>query len=154
MNRRHPRARSLLIAVSAACLLLSFGCVRRPPIATPHPYPDQQQGIEQTQKPARPVHQPASENSLAKEIRRQARDLVRQGRPEAAAQALERGLRIAPKDGWLWADLAEIRLKQGRFGQAATMARKAYALARNNPALRDRTRQIIQAAREKNSSIR
>ena len=153
MNRHYSRACSLLLAVSA-CLLLSFGCARRPPIATPYPHPEQQRGVEQVEEPARPAHQPASENSIAKAIRKQAHDLVRQGRPEAAAQALERGLRIAPRDGWLWADLAEIRLKQGHFGQAATMARKASALARNNPALRERTRRIIQAAGQKNNSIR
>jgi Flp pilus assembly protein TadD len=86
-------------------------------------------------------------------MRQQAGELVGQGRPEAAARVLERGLRIAPKDGWLWSDLAEIRLNQGRFDQAATMARKAGALARNNPALRERTRRIIQAAGQKKNSI-
>jgi Flp pilus assembly protein TadD len=86
-------------------------------------------------------------------MRQQAKDLVRQGRPGAAARVLERGLRIAPKDGWLWSDLAEIRLSQGRFDQAAAMARKASTLARNNPALRERTRRINLAAEQKNLSI-
>jgi tetratricopeptide (TPR) repeat protein len=152
MNRQHRKAHIFLILI-ATTLLIASGCIRRPPIVTPRPHPGTTESGWQAEQPV-PARPPApAENPLAQRMRQQAKDLVRQGRPGAAARVLERGLRIAPKDGWLWSDLAEIRLSQGRFDQAAAMARKASTLARNNPALRERTRRINLAAEQKNLSI-
>jgi len=144
MNRRYFGSKFLLILLSF-WLLLSCGCVRRPPVATPYPRPGPQQDGGHKKEATKSIRQPAPENPLAAAIRKQARQLVNQGKLKAAAQTIERGLRIAPKDGWLWLNLAEIRLNQGRPDQAAALARKAGSLARNDPALRERARQIIKA---------
>jgi len=46
-----------------------------------------------------------------------------------AANALERALRIVPKDAVLWSRLAEVRLYQEQFAQAENLAAKSRALS-------------------------
>jgi cytochrome c-type biogenesis protein CcmH/NrfG len=100
--------------------------VRQPDSTTPAPTPA-----------ARPA------DSLLADISRQADKLLHNDRPEAAAQALERGLRIAPKDGYLWSQLAEVRLAQHRYGQALSLAKKSNSLAQGNRPLIRRNQQIM-----------
>ena len=147
MNRQYCKSYIFHILV-ATTLLIASGCARRGPIVTPRPYPGTTESGWQAEQPVHARPPAPEEKPLAQRMRLQARDLVRQGRPGAAAQILERGLRIAPKDGWLWLDLARIRLDQGRPGQAATLAAKARALARNDHDLRRRSTQIIEMARQ------
>jgi len=151
MNRHHVRASCLLITL-VCCLLPTAGCIRQAPVATPYPSPDVQRGGEQKEETATPVRQSRSDNSLAASIRRQARQLARQGRPEAAARVLERGLRATPKNAWLWSDLARIRLEQGRFEQAEVLARKANDLAQKDPILRKQIRNIIRDVEQRKSA--
>jgi len=151
MNRQYSHTNFLLI-VLALFLLPAGGCVRRPPVATPYPHPGTQKTEGQTEELARPARQTVSENPLTASIRRQARQLVKQGKYEAAVRVLERGLRAEPKNGWLWLDLAGIRLEQGRFNQAKALAHKAYSLARRDPILREQSRNMIDAARQQGST--
>jgi Flp pilus assembly protein TadD len=65
---------------------------------------------------------------------------------QAAAQ-LERALRIRPQDPLLWQKLAWLRLQNGDFDQAATLAARSDALAGNNAELRAQNRRIIELAR-------
>lgn len=51
------------------------------------------------------------------------------GRGEQAAASLERALRIDPKNALLWHRLAVIRLQQGHWDQAITLARKSNFLS-------------------------
>ncbi len=48
---------------------------------------------------------------------------------DRAANALERALRIVPKDAVLWSRLAEVRLYQEQFAQAENLAAKSRALS-------------------------
>ncbi len=73
--------------------------------------------------------------------------LLHNGQPAAAAQILERGLRIAPKDGYLWSQLAEVRLNQGNRQQALELAKKSNSLAHGDSFLRQKNRQIINQAK-------
>ncbi len=73
--------------------------------------------------------------------------LLHNGQPAAAAQVLERGLRIAPKDGYLWSQLAKVRLKQGNRQQALELAKKSNSLAQDDSLLRRKNRQIINQAK-------
>jgi len=129
-------------------LLLVSGCATRAPVVTPYPHPAQQVDREQKKRSPQKIRKPCPENPLTVTIRKQARQLIQQGRPDAAAQVLERGLRISPKDGWLWAELAAIRLAQNRPAQAVSLARKADSLACNDPSLRKRALQIIAVAEQ------
>ena len=130
------------------CLLVSVimqGCAPspyRPP--TPYqrqPVIEQRDTLPDTTLPAgTPV------NPLVRDIRQQAEQQMQRGQLTAAAQTLERGLRIAPKDGSLWSQLALVRLQQHRYGQAQSLAAKSINLAGNNSALVHRNQRIIEAA--------
>ncbi len=106
------------------------------------------------QKSTTPPHQQRAikhsatlpQSSVVKGISNQASKLTRNGDLDAAAQTLERGLRIAPKDAQLWSQLATVRLKQQRYGQAKSLAAKSSSFARNNTALVARNKAIIEQA--------
>ena len=51
------------------------------------------------------------------------------GKLEAAGALLERGLRIEPRNAWLWQVLAQLRLTQGQYAQAISLARKSISFA-------------------------
>ena len=67
---------------------------------------------------------------------------------EKAAALLERALRIEPRNAKLWQRLAEVRLSQGQFAQAESLANKSNALAPKDQALQAKNAQIIHQARE------
>jgi cytochrome c-type biogenesis protein CcmH/NrfG len=66
---------------------------------------------------------------------------------ERAAALLERALRIEPRNARLWHRLATIRLQQGRYGMAESLAEKSNALAGDNETLKRRNAELIEAAR-------
>lgn len=67
---------------------------------------------------------------------------------ERAAALLERALRIEPRNAHLWHRLAKIRLQQGRYGMAESLAQKSSALAKGDAELKQRNTEIINAARQ------
>jgi predicted Zn-dependent protease len=68
--------------------------------------------------------------------------------PEAGA-ALERAVRIEPRNAGIWHDLAQIRLHQGKYQQAEDMADKSNRLlAGGNRALQARNWRLIAVARK------
>jgi len=58
------------------------------------------------------------------------------GNADAAANALERALRIEPRNAMLWGRLADIRYTQNDFRQAVQLAAKSNTLAGTNSQLR------------------
>ena len=87
-------------------------------------------------------------NLVVQGISDQANQLIRKGELDAAAQTIERGLRIAPKEALLWSQLATVRLKQRRYGQAQSLAAKSSSLAPGNAALVSENQIIIESARK------
>jgi Tfp pilus assembly protein PilF len=67
---------------------------------------------------------------------------------EKAAALLERALRIEPRNAKLWQRLAEVRLSQGQYSQAESLAIKSNSLAPKDEALQAENAHIIQQARE------
>ena len=130
------------------CLLMLLfmpGCAPSP-YRPPTPY-QRQPTINQESRipgPTAPVDRP--ENPLTRDIRQQAGLQMQRGQLTAAAQTLERGLRIAPKDGLLWSDLAAVRLQQHRYGQAQSLAAKSINLAGGDGTLIRRNQRIIEEA--------
>ncbi len=89
----------------------------------------------------------ASRNPAVVALLDQSRTQAASGRPEAAGAALERALRIEPRNPALWQELARIRLDQGQYRQAESLAAKANALAGDNRHLRAENWRIIGQAR-------
>lgn len=54
---------------------------------------------------------------------------IRSGQRESAGASLERALRIEPRNAWLWQELAQLRLSQGQYDQAISLARKSISFA-------------------------
>jgi len=73
----------------------------------------------------------------------QAKRQEQAGQPERAAAVIERALRIDPKNAELWHRLALLRLQQGQYSLAASLAAKSNALAANNPSLQRRNETLI-----------
>ena len=120
--------------------------------ATPyHRKPESRQVIEQRNIRTPPLTEPVvtvPENSIAADISFQASQLMENNDLEAAAQTLERGLRIVPKDAYLWSQLATVRLQQRRYGQAQSLAAKSNSLARGNTSLRYKNQVIGEKSRK------
>lgn len=72
---------------------------------------------------------------------------IEAGEWEKAAALLERALRIEPRNANLWQRLAEVRLSQGQYAQAESLATKSNALASQDQTLQARNAQIIHQAR-------
>lgn len=51
------------------------------------------------------------------------------GKRDSAGASLERALRIEPRNAWLWHELAQLRLAQGQYAQAITLAQKSTSFA-------------------------
>ncbi len=64
---------------------------------------------------------------------KQARSALSKGRNDQASAALERALRIEPKNPFVWQTLAAVHLDGKRAEQAEATAEKAISLSQNNP---------------------
>ena len=69
------------------------------------------------------------------------------GRPEAAGASLERALRIEPRNPWLWHELAQLRLAQGQYAQAVSLAQKSNSFSRRDRHLQALNWRLIGQAR-------
>ena len=69
------------------------------------------------------------------------------GHREAAGSSLERALRIEPRNPWLWHQLAQLRLDQGQYEQAITLARKSNSFAGHQSDVQAANWQLIGQAR-------
>jgi hypothetical protein len=171
LNRRSPPRWRLLLAGP----LLLAGCVSAPPprpappppaappvLPAPPPSLPPAQPLPRPQPPASaiirpgpppsappvsatpaPPAQPTATGSLVALADRQAAA----GDYASAAAQLERALRIRPQDPLLWQKLAWLRLQNGDFDQAATLASRSDSLAGNNAAVRAQNRRIVELAR-------
>lgn len=112
------------------------------------------------QQPA-PVSEPAPEPALAPapapapiqsaavaSLMDGARADVAAGRLANAAASLERALRIEPRNARLWQELARVRLKQGEYAQAESVAARSNSWAGSDNRLRAENWRLIAQARE------
>ena len=69
------------------------------------------------------------------------------GKQEAAGSSLERALRIEPRNAWLWNELAQVRLAQGQYAQAISLAQKSNSFAAGDRRLQASNWRVIGNAR-------
>lgn len=92
---------------------------------------------------------PASDNAAVLALVDGARLDADAGRLPNAAAALERALRIEPKNPRLWQELARVRLAQGDYAQAESLAARSNSWAGGDHRLRADNWRLIAEARER-----
>lgn len=102
---------------------------------------------ESVEAPA-PLEPPAPQSAAVVALLGNAERQESSGQYDSAAAALERALRIEPRNAALWQRLAEIRLQQKQPDQAETLAAKSNSLAGRNSALQAGNWRIIARARQ------
>lgn len=95
-----------------------------------------------------PVAAPRPENIAVAGLMENARADTVAGRLGNAAATLERALRIEPRNPRLWQELARVRLKQGQYAQAESVASRSNSWAGSDRALRAENWRLIAQARE------
>ena len=117
---------------------LLAGCATAPDQA-PEPLPSEPPAAEAPEK---------RESVAVAGLMQSARSDTAAGRLSNAAASLERALRIEPRNPRLWHELAKVRLRQGEYAQAESMAARSNAWAGNDSALRAENQRVIEQARE------
>jgi len=95
-----------------------------------------------------PVPAPAIESAAIASLMDGARQDVAAGRLANATASLERALRIEPRNPRLWQELARVRLKQGDYAQAESVAARSNSWAGGDNQLRAENWRLIAQARE------
>lgn len=90
---------------------------------------------------------PVSQNAAVVALVENAHADLQAGRTANAAAALERALRIEPRNARLWHELARLRLAQGEYEQAEALAKKSSAWAGEDKRLRAANWRVIGEAR-------
>jgi tetratricopeptide (TPR) repeat protein len=91
--------------------------------------------------------QPVSANTAVVALVAQARAEFEAGRRDNAAAAVERALRIEPRNAALWGELARLRLADGRYAQAEQLAAKSNSFAGHDATLKAANFRLIAGAR-------
>jgi hypothetical protein len=91
---------------------------------------------------------PVPANAAIASLVTSARSDMAAGRLTNAAASLERALRIEPRNPRLWQDLARVRLKQGDYVQAESVAARSNSWAGGDGRLRAENWRLIAEARE------
>ena len=95
-----------------------------------------------------PAPAPRAENVAIAGLMETARTDAAAGRLANAAATLERALRIEPRNPRLWQELARVRLKQGQYAQAESVAARSNSWAGSDNALRAENWRLIAEARK------
>lgn len=126
------------------------------PLSRPEPIVPQEHSLPADPTPPPPAGAPAPQppgqtsqqtNQAVVALLDSAASYVNAGELEKAAAALERALRIEPRNAGIWHDLGQIRLHQRQYEQAESMASKSNSLAGNDRVLQARNWRLIAVAR-------
>jgi tetratricopeptide (TPR) repeat protein len=107
----------------------------------PSPSPVENIPVEPAPKPA------VSASQAVVSLVDRARIDASAGQREAAGASLERALRIEPRNPWLWQELAQLRLSQGQYLQAISLAQKSMSFSGQDRSLRALNWRVIGNAR-------
>lgn len=125
-----------------------------PPAASaPEPAPPAPRPAQPAPPPKPPAELPPTEisrdgNQAVVALLESADNYVKSNQLDKAGAALERALRIEPRNAGIWHDLAQIRLHQGQYQQAESLAVKSNNLASGNRTLQSKNWNLIGFARK------
>ena len=111
-------------------------------------------GTPQPEAPAPSAEQPAPQAEAPREnvaiagLVDSARADAAAGRLPNAAASLERALRIEPRNPRLWQELARVRLRQGDYAQAESLAQRSNTWGGTDNRLRAQNWSLIAQARQ------
>jgi tetratricopeptide (TPR) repeat protein len=135
---------------SFAVLLVFLGACatppETPPAGQPEPVPSPQAEGPPATAPLPPISR--SENVAIAGLMETARADAAAGKLSTAGAAIERALRIEPRNPRLWQELARVRLQQREFVQAESVAARSNSWAGSDNALRAENWRLIAQARE------
>ena len=121
---------------------------------TPYQFPDKpietqplQQSSENASKPALDTGPATYTAPAVLALTKEADNNYKSGHYESAVAAIERALRIEPRNAELIYKLAAVRLKQGKPRLAEDLAKKAELLAAGNVSIKKRSWLLIAEAR-------
>jgi predicted Zn-dependent protease len=132
-------------------VLIVAGCAA-PELPEPQPAPSPMDPVPAPVPP--PVSEPApppartEKNVAVAGLMVTARADAAAGKLSTAAAALERALRIEPRNPRLWQELARVRLQQRQFVQAESTAARSNSWAGSDNALRAENWRLIAESRE------
>lgn len=138
-------ANSLKYASVIFGLLLMTGCVSPPaPLSTNSPpvedrdvYDDDVRALPSDRElSTKPLRSQQRVSPVVQRLLVSANTQINIGNADAAANALERALRIEPRNALLWSRLAAINFNQKKWQQAIQFASKSNTLASKDQALR------------------
>jgi Tfp pilus assembly protein PilF len=110
-------------------------------------------GVQQPAPVSEPLPSPAPapapiESAAVTSLMDGAHADIAAGRLAHASASLERALRIEPRNPRLWQELARVRLKQGDYAQAESIAARSNSWAGEDYRLRAENWRLIAQARE------
>ena len=111
-----------------------------PYVTPPAPQPS-------TQQRSSTVHSSSSANAAVTSLVSSADKSIKQGDYKAGSAAIERALRLDPKNAELWHRLAQVRLRQSEYAQVESLSLKSNALSNGNKTLMARNWSLISKAR-------
>jgi Tfp pilus assembly protein PilF len=112
--------------------------------STQQPAPTEEPAKPPVLAPAPPPHK---ENVAIAGLMDSARADYAAGNLPSAAASLERALRIEPRNPRLWHELARVRLKQGQYAQAESVAARSNSWAGDDKGLRAENWRLIAEGR-------
>jgi Tfp pilus assembly protein PilF len=124
-------------------VLIAAGCA-----TAPEPGPTTPQPAPAPAPAPEPAAKPPSENVAVAGLMQNARSEAAAGRLANAAATIERALRIEPRNPRLWQELARVRLKQGEYAQAESVAARSNSWAGADNTLRAENWRLIAESRE------
>ena len=107
--------------------------------------PEQQPAPEAPPAPPPPLQH--KESIAVAGLMESARAETAAGNLASAAASLERAIRIEPRNPRLWHELARVRLKQGQYAQAESVAARSNSWAGDDRALRAENWRLIAESR-------
>jgi Tfp pilus assembly protein PilF len=123
----------------ALAFVMLAGCATAPEPETPP---------AGTPAPAAPAAEQPRENVAIAGLMDSARADAAAGRLPNAAASLERALRIEPRNPRLWQELARVRLRQGDYTQAESLAQRSNTWGGTDNRLRAENWSLIAQSRQ------
>ncbi|OQX16116.1 MAG: hypothetical protein BWK76_11945 [Desulfobulbaceae bacterium A2] len=138
-QRAWRRAGTCWLGLALTVLLLVQGCAVRPPSESPGtpPRPLPTPPVEQAEPPVAAPVPPAGRESVpgaqegkaAGTLLAGARQNMQAGRYSQAEMALERALRLEPRNARLWHEMAQVKFAQRDYRQSVQFCLKSNSLA-------------------------